>query len=76
MYKKMAWYDEFNGIFFITISSGIFGMLTFCIRMLYKSKCREVDICCFHITRDVDIEANLDEIVGNNVQDEIPIARN
>ena len=31
-------------------------------RQMYKSKCREIDICCIHIKRDVETEEKIDEI--------------
>jgi hypothetical protein len=35
-------------------------------RQMYKSKCREIDICCIHIKRDVEAEEKIDEIQIHN----------
>jgi hypothetical protein len=39
--------------FFIT---SLAGFLLKCASMAYKSKCKEVDICCIKIIRDVELE--------------------
>ena len=45
--------------FFITTMCGFLLALG---RQMYKSKCREIDICCIHIKRDVEAEEKIDEI--------------
>ena len=45
--------------FFITTMCGFLLALG---RQMYKSKCREIDICCIHIKRDVETEEKIDEI--------------
>jgi hypothetical protein len=49
-------------------------------RQLYKSKCKEVQICCIRVVRDVESEEKYDELqfqnpnVGNNeVEGEISL---
>jgi hypothetical protein len=42
--------------FFIT---SLAGFLLKCASMAYKSKCKEVDICCIKIIRDVELEENI-----------------
>ena len=39
--------------FFIT---SLAGFLLKCAAMAYKSKCKEVNVCCIKIIRDVDLE--------------------
>lgn len=49
--------------FFITTMCGFLLALG---RQMYKSKCREIDICCIHIKRDVEAEEKIDEIQIHN----------
>jgi hypothetical protein len=44
--------------FFIT---SLAGFLLKCASMAYKSKCKEVDICCIKIIRDVELEERENE---------------
>ena len=44
--------------FFIT---SLVGFLLKCASMAYKSKCKEVDICCIKIIRDVGLEEKENE---------------
>jgi hypothetical protein len=34
-------------------------------RLTYKSKCKEVDLCCLKIIRDTEAEEKIDELSGN-----------
>lgn len=43
-----------------TISSSV-GLLLVLIKTCYKSKCREVNVCCIKIIRDVEGEEKIDE---------------
>jgi len=38
------------------------GFLLKCLSMAYKSKCKEIDICCIKIIRDTEAEAKTDEL--------------
>ena len=40
-------------IFLIASSSALCGIV---LKYYFESKCRNVDICCIHITRDIDNE--------------------
>jgi hypothetical protein len=42
------------------ISSGIALILAIA-KLCYKSKCKEVNVCCFKIVRDIENEVELDE---------------
>ena len=44
--------------------------------MLYKSKCRSVDCCGFHIRRDVEEEKKLDEMVNMRYKRVNPLFNN
>jgi hypothetical protein len=44
--------------FFITTMCGFILALG---RMMYKSKCKEIEICCIKIVRDVETEGEVDQ---------------
>lgn len=52
--------DGINGIFFLTISGIICSGFTLAVRYTYKSKCKNVEICCIKITRDIEAEKEED----------------
>jgi hypothetical protein len=43
-------------VFWTFFISSVCGVLLVGIRMCYKSKCREVEVCCLKIVRDVETE--------------------
>lgn len=55
-------------VFWVSFVSTVTGMIIALARICYKSKCRQVDICCVHVFRDtvleVQEEANRIEHVG------------
>jgi uncharacterized OsmC-like protein len=46
--------------------SSVLGCLGMSFRMMYKSKCKEVDFCCIRVLRDTQGEEKIDEIENNN----------
>ena len=50
----------FSEVFFTGLYSSIIGFLIAIGAQCYKSKCKEVKICCIKITRDVEGEEQLD----------------
>ncbi len=53
------WYEEFNSVFFITITTIVSGSIGLALRYCLKSKCQNFS-CCWgfmSIERNVDIEA-------------------
>ena len=50
--------------FFITTMCGFVLALG---RQLYKSKCKEIEICCIKITRDVGGEEIIDQLQLQNI---------
>jgi len=73
----MNWIQEYNGTFFITITTIITGFLGLTIRYCLKSKCEDVSLCWggFTIHRNVvlenpDIENNIEnnnnEVMSNS----------
>ena len=55
----------FSEVFFTGLYSSLIGFLLALGSQCYKSKCKEVDICCIKIIRDVKGEEELDKIPQN-----------
>ena len=55
------WIDTYDGVFFITISTLLFGCLGLCIKYCLRSKCDNINLCFGLITvhRDVKTEEEL-----------------
>jgi len=53
-------------IFWTFFISSVCGVLLVAIRLCYKSKCKEVDFCCFKILRDVSVEEREGELQLRN----------
>ncbi len=59
----------FSEVFFTGLYSSLIGFLLAIGAQCYKSKCREVKICCIKITRDVEGEEILDiQVPPNPIQ--------
>jgi hypothetical protein len=58
----------FSEVFFTGLYSSIIGFLIAIGAQCYKSKCKEVKICCIKITRDVEGEEQLDRQPTNPIQ--------
>lgn len=58
----MVWYEEFNSVFWLTLSGILVGVCGLGLRMCYKSKCKTIDCFGLHIVRDIDNEAVIDEL--------------
>ncbi len=50
----------FSEVFFTGLYSSLIGFLIAIGAQCYKSKCKQVDICCIKIIRDVEGEQELD----------------
>ena len=50
----------FTETFYVGLYSALMGFVLAVINLLYRSKCKEVDICCIKIIRDIQIEEELD----------------
>jgi hypothetical protein len=51
----------FNAVFWSFFITSVIGCLLKISSMAYKSKCKEVDICCIKIIRDTDLEEKENE---------------
>ena len=56
------WFTEFNGAFFITITTICVGALGVGIRACISSKCSHTDLCwgCFKVERDTKVEEEIE----------------
>lgn len=62
--------NEYSESFFINIVSLIIGLIILIIRMIYKSKCIEFNICCFSFKRDVKLEADIEKYkIEHNIKE-------
>ena len=59
----------FSEVFFTGLYSSLIGFILAVGAQCYKSKCREVKICCIKITRDVEGEEILEiQVPPNPIQ--------
>ncbi len=65
----MAWYDEFNSVFFLSICSLCVGIVAYC----FKSKCSECSICggVVHIVRNVETEVQEQQFEITHPQEQV-----
>jgi hypothetical protein len=52
---------ELSEVFYTFLITSVIGLILAVARICYKSKCREVNLCCFKIVRDVEGEEKIDE---------------
>ena len=52
----------FSEVFWTGLYTASGGLLLAIMNMCYKSKCKQVDICCIKIIRNVEIEEHIDSI--------------
>ena len=66
------WYDSFNGVFFITAGTMLFGFFGILLRYAFLSKCDNVSVCygLIKIHRVVQIEEDLPNEEGKVEQKE------
>jgi hypothetical protein len=50
----------FSEVFFTGLYTSLIGLIIAVGTQCYKSKCKEVDLCCLKIIRDVEGEEELD----------------
>jgi len=46
--------------FYVGLYTALMGFVLAVINQLYRSKCKEVDVCCLKVIRDVEGEEQLD----------------
>ena len=67
----MAWYDEFNSVFFTGIATMAFGGLALLVRYGFASKCDNVNLCfgLIQIHRQVQLEDDIVEEIEEKVEE-------
>ena len=60
----------FTETFYVGLYTALMGFVLAVINQLYRSKCKEVDVCCIRVIRDVEGEEQLDaqQIRSNPIQ--------
>jgi hypothetical protein len=53
--------QELSEIFLTLLVTSVVGLILAVCKLAYKSKCREVNVCCIKIIRDVEGEERIDE---------------
>ena len=53
----------FSEVFWTGLYTASVGIILAIMNQCYKSKCKEVDICCIKIVRDVGIEETIDRTI-------------
>ena len=58
----MVWFDTFNDLFFMTLGGAFLTFMGVSCRLCYKSKCKNVKLCCgfMEIQRDTGTEGEVD----------------
>ena len=59
-----------NAVFYISLCTIFCTSISLAFKYCYKSKCKQVDICCLKIIRDVDIKKQ--EGLNNNITVDSP----
>ena len=54
--------------FYVGLYSGLMAFVLAIGAQCYKSKCKQVDVCCIKIIRDIDTEEQLDRQPTNPIQ--------
>ena len=60
-----------NAVFYISLCTILCTSISLAFKFCYKSKCKEVDLCCLKIVRDVDIEKQEDLTNNINILDSL-----
>jgi len=62
----MADFYEFGSVFWLSLSTLIFGFGSACLAYGLRSKCSHIKLCfgCIDVTRDIGAEVELEETMG------------
>jgi len=53
-------------VFWSFFVSSMIGFIIALLKLCYKSKCKEINLCCLKISRDITAEEHLDLEMPNN----------
>ena len=62
--QEDAWYNEFNGAFWLTMSGAFFAFLVAVLNALIKSRCKTFSLCCGLFTAERNWEDDVIETEG------------
>jgi hypothetical protein len=62
----MSDFTFFSEAFWVGLTAGGFAFLGLIVRYAYKSKCKEFEICCIKIKRDIEAEKEEDIVAMEN----------
>jgi hypothetical protein len=68
--------NDINSLFFLSLATMICGFFSLALRYCYKSKCKDIDICCIKIKRDTDIEYKEDVNNIDSIRLDSPLNNN
>ncbi len=60
-----------NGMFYLSIATLICTFCALSVKYCYKSKCKDIDVCCIKITRDIETELKEDINFNTNSRDSL-----
>ena len=60
-----------NAVFYISLCTILCTSISLAFKYCYKSKCKDVDICCIKIKRDIEVELQEDINIHSNSRDSI-----
>jgi len=65
---------EMSEVFWTFFITSIIGLLLALGKLCYKSKCQEINVCCFKVVRNIEAEVKEDIEIGDTSQkgDETP----
>ena len=63
--------SELSEVFWTFFITSIIGLCLGAARICYKSKCKEVDLCCLKVIRDVTAEEKVDELETMNKKEKV-----
>lgn len=52
-------------VFWSFFVSSMIGFTIALLKLCYKSKCKEINLCCLKVTRDITAEEHLDLEIGD-----------
>ena len=59
--NKIKIFMVFSEVFWVGLYTAGGALILAIMNICYKSKCKEVDICCIRIVRDVVVEEEIDQ---------------
>lgn len=68
-------FTYFSEAFWVGLTAGGFAFLGLLVRYAYKSKCREFELCCIKVKRDIDAEKDEDlkAMETGTINSELPL---